>query len=71
MRNLLNRELGSIAQSLSLSSAHRPDMTEILLNDVKSQKLICVPSLESVRRNGSNEGSQQRFSSRSKKLLLK
>ena len=30
-RNLLNRKLGSIAHSHSLSSAHRPDLTEILL----------------------------------------
>ena len=30
-RNLLNPKLGSIAHSLSLSSAHGPDMTEILL----------------------------------------
>ena len=30
-RNLLNRKRRSIAHSLSLSSAHRPDMTEMLL----------------------------------------
>ena len=30
-RNLLYRKRGSIAHSLSLSCAHRPDMTEILL----------------------------------------
>ena len=30
-RNLLNRKRGSITHSLSLSSKHRPDMTEILL----------------------------------------
>ena len=30
-RNLLNRKRGSIAHSLSLSTSHRPDMTEILL----------------------------------------
>ena len=29
-RNLLNRKRGSIAHSLSLSTSHRPDMTEIL-----------------------------------------
>ena len=29
-RNPLNHNWGSIAHSLSLSSAHRPDMTEIL-----------------------------------------
>ena len=29
--DLFNRKRGSIAHSLSLSSAHRPDMTEILL----------------------------------------
>ena len=29
--DLFNRKQGSIAHSLSLSSAHRPDMTEILL----------------------------------------
>ena len=29
--NLLNRKRSSIAHSLSLSSKHRPDMTEILL----------------------------------------
>ena len=30
-RGSFHRERGSIAHSLSLSSAHRPDMTEILL----------------------------------------
>ena len=30
-RNLLNRKRGSIAHSFSLSSAHRPDMPEIVL----------------------------------------
>ena len=30
-RNILNRKRGSIAHSLSLSFAHRPDITEILL----------------------------------------
>ena len=30
-RGLLNRKWGSIAHSLSLSTSHRPDMTEILL----------------------------------------
>ena len=30
-RNLLNRKRGSTAHGLSLSSSHRPDMTEILL----------------------------------------
>ena len=30
-KNLLNRKRGSIAHSLSLSTSHRPDMTEILL----------------------------------------
>ena len=30
-RNLLNRKPGSIANSLSLSTSYRPDMTEILL----------------------------------------
>ena len=30
-RNLLNRKGGSIAHSILLSSAHRPDMTGILL----------------------------------------
>ena len=28
----LNKDLGSIAHSLSLSSKHNPDMTEILLS---------------------------------------
>ena len=30
-RNFLNLKQGSTAHSLSLSSAHRPDMTEILM----------------------------------------
>ena len=32
--NLLNRKRGSNAHNLSLSSAHRPDITEILLKRV-------------------------------------
>ena len=34
-RHLLNPKWGSIAQSLSLSPTHRPDMTEILLTGCK------------------------------------
>ena len=39
-RNLLNRKWSSIAHSLSLSTSHRPDMTEILL---KGGKIASYP----------------------------
>ena len=51
-RNLLNCKRCSIAHSLSLSFAHRPDMTEILLKDVKSQVILSSihPSPQSLNR---------------------
>ena len=43
-RNLFNRKRGSITHRLSLSLSNRPDMTEILLNDVKLQSIhpFCI-----------------------------
>ena len=44
-RNLLNYKWGSIAHSLSLSSTHRPDMTEILSKRTQTHKSSIHPLL--------------------------
>ena len=43
--NLFNQELGFIAHSLSFSSSHQPDMTEVLLKRTKNHKLSIFKQL--------------------------
>ena len=48
-RNLLNRERGFIAHSLSLSTFHRPDIPEILLNRTWNRKSSIHPRSIAIR----------------------